>query len=149
MSMKDNAELLIENAIKNKIGSIMELAVNNRYELKSFIHHYYTSDLMERFYDDFTICSQGHKYILTLFREEITEKNISIPLYDVVKSEDLAPAFWIGYIFTEWYYKYKMTGKEILELYDYEAIYDSYDTLHTQSASYAINFMIENFAKNR
>lgn len=145
--MKDETGLMFENAMKNKLGSVLEKAVLEKYAFKTFVNTFFRSELIAGFYEDITVFSQAHKYILTLYREEMQEKNILVEFVDEVETEHLAPAYWIGYIFAEWYYQDGTTATEILDNYDFDAIYDSYDMLHTQSAKYAIDWIKKEFVK--
>lgn len=145
--MKDNVTIMFEDAMKNKLGSIVEQSVYEKYEFRSFIINFFHSDLMKRFYEDCTVFSQGHKYILALYKEEMNEKGISVSYEDEIRHEMAAPAFWIGYLFAAWYYMEGITGNEILEMYDFDDIYDSYDMLHTQSIPYAVNWIKNEFRK--
>ena len=147
--MKDNVDLFFENSIKNKLGSVIENAIYEKYEFNSFIFNFFNSDLMARFYDDCTIFSQGNKYILALYNEEMNSKGYPIFKVKDIEYEHIAPAFWIGYLFAEWYYKEGTTGAEILDRYDFNSIYNSYDMLHTQTVSYAIDWIKNEYNMER
>lgn len=145
--MKDEATLMFENAMKNKLGTVIEKAVLEKYEFSSFIESFFQSELVERFYEDYTLFSQGHKYILALYNEEMKSKGFTILKVKDIEHEHVSPAFWIGYLFATWYYYDGTTGVEILSQYDFSAIYKSYDMLHTQSVSYAIDWIKKEFKK--
>lgn len=146
--MKDNVIRMFEDAMKNKLGSIVEQAVYEKYEFRSFIINFFHSDLMKRFFEDCTVFSQGHKYVLALYKEEMNEKGIEVHYEDEIRHEMAAPAFWIGYLFAAWYYMEGLTGNKILDMYDFDKIYDSYDMLHTQSIPYTINWIKMEFRKD-
>lgn len=133
------------------LGHAFESAVKDyHYHLIDFTKKALLTDTFEDYVIDGTVFSQGPHYIAGTFERELKEKGIEIEKY-TKENESCIPyhteaAFWLGYLLLYWKISCNVTGSYILQ-HDIEEMVWGYDTLHTQSVNYAIEF-IEDEYKN-
>lgn len=119
-------------ALSRKLASVFEDAILT-YKLIPFVETFIKSDLFSHCFSDETVFSQSKKYIIELFNEELTIKQIQIPLEDARYDKDVA--YWIGYILADWYQLHGL-DMNVLSHEDIVWLYDGYDTFHTQDVEY-------------
>ena len=121
-----------------KISMIFKKAVKLRnYDLFTFIEYFGKSEVLKELYRyNEAIISQGELYIIGLLIEEYPElKNCKKQGYD----DDVAE--WLGYLYG--YLMIEKCSDTFIKKIDWEYLYDRYDTLHTQSCKYVMDFIID------
>lgn len=138
-----------ERGLCVSLGHAFESAVRDyQYNLVDFAKKALSTDTFEDYLIDGTVFSQGSHYIAGTFETELKEKGIAIEKY-TDENQDYIPyhteaAFWLGYLFLAWKIGCDVSGEYILR-YDIEEMVWGYETLHTQSIQYAIEFIEDEY----
>lgn len=147
MNKKDEIDRMEQNALSTGMALIFKKA-EERYPIVEFALVFVHTELFVEYFTNHTIFSQSPGYVLQLFLEEISAKNIEIscvtePQYD----EDVA--YWLGYLLADWKQEYNM-GMSVIKKDHLEWLYNNYSTLHTQSTRYVYNeYVSEVLCKER
>lgn len=121
-----------------KIAHLFKTAVErHQADICSFTYTFLKSEVAVQLIDfNEALISQGDLYILSF-----------LPMEDVLKKERESSdvAEWMGYLIGYWCLKEDGKPELLAAKYDWKEVYYSYETLHTQSCSYAIEFVMENY----
>ena len=110
--------------------------------MKEFTFIFLNSDLFPQYFVNHTIFSQSPFYILALLDEEMQTKGLNFTVPKKYMEDDIA--YWMGYLFAEWYQEYEFNPSQLTEKH-FEWLFFQYDVLHTQSIKYAAEIFQEVF----
>lgn len=109
----------------------------------SFLTGCFKWDGFDSYADNFALYTQSSSCIAGKILKAISQEvlPIRIPEEAPLDEED---GFWMGYIVMYWAIAQGATGSELLQ-YDWELVRDAYDTLHTTTPSYTVDFIKNNY----
>lgn len=147
INQKDKYDMIEQHSLSQSIARVFEEA-EKEYFIIDFSLIFINTELFTKYFTDYTIFSQSRKYILQLFYEEISSKNIS--LMNITEPQyDGDVAYWLGYLLAEWKQEYIMDMSLIAKEH-LKWLYDNYDVLHTQSVKYVYQeFVTEILCKEK
>lgn len=141
---KDEVLLLEQHALSRMMAMLFQAAAK-KYELLTFTMTFLYCPLFKDFFANYTLFSQSPLYTLEIFEEKLSKKNISLPEKD---SDDTDVAYWMGYVFAEWYQEYDFEPKSYT-IDQFIWMYKNYDILHTQSIRYVAELLIEEHSEEK
>lgn len=141
----------IERLIMRTFANAVQTAVlQYQFSLQDFLEKAVTTEIFEYYLDDYSLYSQSSSCIVGKIQEELKRADINIKTADEKEQKHnlfyADAGYWLGYMLIYWKIADKVTAKELSE-YDFSEIIWSYDVLHTQSVSYALRQIKEEYRK--
>ncbi len=128
--------------VRSFAGAIESACRDYHFDVCDFLQKVFYTDVFTDYEEEHCLYTQGSHCIAGKLLENMHElpKKIEDP---VDAAADAPVAHWMGYLFMYWKLLERKTGHDFLKV-DLERVYWSYEVLHTQSITYAIDMVKEN-----